>query len=383
MREREEREEREREKEKEREGEGEGEEEGESDLVIEEERQKGSERASLSESDSSVGKANVSSDSLDPYEKYEPTTSLLPTDPSLPLSAKVLDVIRRLWWIISYPPFSLLWLSGMVRYMAGFAIGGWIQIFYRRVHNVSPSDLAVSLAIIIPSAGVTSAYLGGWLADKWERRTTGGKAWLCAVSSFLGSISMAAVLVAPSASLSLGLLWIEYLCAELWYAPAASIALDLNPPHVRSFATAVYLGCGAIGASSSALVGWLNAVIGVTIAEDMDGTEGVSWREGERERETIVCYSLISFVKFLLSHSFSPILPFIPSLSSFLSRSLFLSLLLFPQSIDPVYDPTPALLIVVCGCYAVSALLFIWTAVWMKRYQITTEERLREREKGG
>jgi MFS family permease len=196
------------------------------------------------------------------------------SDHAMSVGARVLVILRRLWWMMSYPPFTLLWLSGMVRYMAGYAIGGWIQVFYRRVHNVSPSNLSYSLAIIVPSAGATSAYLGGWIADKWEAKVTGGKAWLCAVSSFLGCIAMAAVLMIPSAWMSLSALWIEYLFAELWYAPAATIALDLNPPWIRSFAAAVYLACGCFGALSSALVGWLNAFFGVTITSE-NGTDGV------------------------------------------------------------------------------------------------------------
>lgn len=191
-------------------------------------------------------------------------------------SETCLKILQRSWWIYSYPPFLLLWFSAMMRYVAGYAIGGWIQVFYRRVHNISPSKLSLFLAIIIPTAGAPSAYLGGWIADVWEKRVVGGKAWLCAVSSFFGCIAMAVVLLLPSASLSLTALWFEYLFAELWYAPAASIALDLNPPFIRSFATAIYLGCGCFGAGSSALVGWLNVVFGVTIPSEENETDEVS-----------------------------------------------------------------------------------------------------------
>ena len=51
--------------------------------------------------------------------------------------------------------------------------------------------------------------------------------------------------------------------------PPLSFA-DMNPPSMRSFATAVYLACGAFGAASSVIVGALNSIFGQEIDEGTD-----------------------------------------------------------------------------------------------------------------
>ena len=169
-----------------------------------------------------------------------------------------MSVFQKIKYLALTAPFVAVWLCAMCRYMAGYAIGSWIQVFYRRVFGVEPSVLSLYMSIILPTGGLTAALTGGKLADFWYKRDVAGKAWVCCLSSFFGSPLMAAVLLVPYAKLSFGCLWLEYAIAEAWFAPSASIALDVNPAPLRAFASAIYVSAGAIGGLSPALIGWLN-----------------------------------------------------------------------------------------------------------------------------
>jgi len=52
--------------------------------------------------------------------------------------------------------------------MGGYAIGGWIQVFYRRVHGMDPSSISLSMIIINPLGGLVGSLTGGFLADYWS-----------------------------------------------------------------------------------------------------------------------------------------------------------------------------------------------------------------------
>jgi hypothetical protein len=52
--------------------------------------------------------------------------------------------------------------------MGGYALGAWVQIFYRRVYDLPPATIAYYMSIIVVVGGLSACYIGGWLADAWS-----------------------------------------------------------------------------------------------------------------------------------------------------------------------------------------------------------------------
>lgn len=76
-----------------------------------------------------------------------------------------------------------------------------MQVFYRRVHGLEPTEITLFMAVIVPLGGLSGSFFGGWASDKWGRvclfspsapnNSKGNpayKSWLCVVSSVGGTV---------------------------------------------------------------------------------------------------------------------------------------------------------------------------------------------------
>ena len=118
--------------------------------------------------------------------------------------------------------------------------------------------------MILPAAGALSSYVGSWLGDRVAARARSfqsGKAIICATSSLLSGLLFFVILLVPSPYLSFLFLAISLLLTEMWFPIAASTALDINPPHLRSLATSVFLSAAALASIGTLIVGWLNELL--------------------------------------------------------------------------------------------------------------------------
>lgn len=44
-----------------------------------------------------------------------------------------------------------------------------MQVFYRRVHGLEPTTIAIFMAVIVPLGGLSGSYVGGLAADKFGK----------------------------------------------------------------------------------------------------------------------------------------------------------------------------------------------------------------------
>ena len=42
-----------------------------------------------------------------------------------------------------------IWMSATLRLLAGFAVGGWLPVFYRRVHGMEPWEISIYLSVAL------------------------------------------------------------------------------------------------------------------------------------------------------------------------------------------------------------------------------------------
>lgn len=165
---------------------------------------------------------------------------------------------KKLKYIVTNPVLVSLSLTGLVRFMGGYAIGGWLQTFYRRVYGLSPTQISLWLAAVIPIGGLSACYIGGWFCDQAKRRSEWGVSAILTVTTFIATFTMAVVFLAEHYQTSFFALLASYFFAEIWYGPAVAIIQDVTPPTMRSLATAIYFIMPGFGGISPLIVGYMN-----------------------------------------------------------------------------------------------------------------------------
>ena len=121
------------------------------------------------------------------------------------------------------PTFTVMWISSALRFMGGYGLGSWVQVFYRRVFGLSPTQISLWLAVIIPVGGLTASYAGGGISDWWKKRLASASAWVLSLCSFAAIPFLLAMLFAHGFRVSFLFLFGEYLFAEMWIGPSVAI----------------------------------------------------------------------------------------------------------------------------------------------------------------
>lgn len=167
------------------------------------------------------------------------------------------------------------WLSLGAAAMAFVSYGqlAFFGSFFLRVHKSGLADLAaeigdalgvrlgptaivgIGLGLIVGVAGIGGAWLGGWLGDRFGRRTPTALLWIPALSAPLGLPFYILAFLTPSTPLALALLFIPKLIGGLWLAPTFAALQSVVAPDTRATASALHssvvllfgLGLGPIG----------------------------------------------------------------------------------------------------------------------------------------
>ena len=126
-------------------------------------------------------------------------------------------------YILLAPVFQVLWISSAFRFMGGYALGSWVQVFYRRVFGLSPTTIALCLAVIVPVGGLTASYTGGVVADIWKKRLASGSVWVMSICSVFAVPFLVGMMFANTAPVSFAFLFGEYLFAEMWIGPSVAV----------------------------------------------------------------------------------------------------------------------------------------------------------------
>jgi MFS family permease len=169
---------------------------------------------------------------------------------------------------------SLRWAAFGFSFLAfaGYGIGGWTPIFFRRIHGASSGEVGTVVGLTAAVAGMVGVTLGGMLADRWRRR---------------GSKTLAYVINFPLSAF-----------ASAWIGIGASTVQDLVLPRMRGMVAAFYLlmltfiglalGPYTIGALSDAL-GDLTTAMRIALLANIVATLLLLllWRSLARDEETL------------------------------------------------------------------------------------------------
>lgn len=180
---------------------------------------------------------------LVPLVVYEPTrgrtkglrsTDIAPAEPQHSLRATALHLWRR-------RDYVWLCVASSARNVAGYALGAWLPTFYARTFGVAPATYGTALAIIVPLAGASGSYFGGWLCDRIQARRPGTTPYAMAVMQVIAAPCLVLALLAEDFERSLVCFVFAYFFAETWLGPAAALVVECARPTMRGTAAAVYL----------------------------------------------------------------------------------------------------------------------------------------------
>ncbi|MBI1816600.1 MAG: MFS transporter [Deltaproteobacteria bacterium] len=152
-----------------------------------------------------------------------------------PRLGEVLGALRglRAFWLLSF--------AGAFQAFGSYGLGNWIAVFYIRVHHMKPAQLGVYLALITASSGACGSFLGGWSADRLQRRNPRARFYVAAFGAALGAPLNWLVLLQSDASVALALAVPAGLCNAMWLGPSASLVQEMVVPEMRAVAASVFL----------------------------------------------------------------------------------------------------------------------------------------------
>jgi MFS family permease len=116
-------------------------------------------------------------------------SSAAPTQSASPLAS-----LRELLGNVS---FILLVLYFTLPAMAGWIVRDWMPAILKAEFGIGQGKAGVSASLFWMLAAIAAALAGGWLADRWTRRTPRGRIYTSAIGVFLIAVAMMGVGYAP------------------------------------------------------------------------------------------------------------------------------------------------------------------------------------------
>ena len=94
-------------------------------------------------------------------------------------------VISALHELLTNGSFILLVLYFTLPALAGWVVRDWMPAILQKSFNISQGKAGVSATLYWQAAAIVAAFFGGWLADKWMRRTDRGRIYVSAIGMAL------------------------------------------------------------------------------------------------------------------------------------------------------------------------------------------------------
>jgi MFS family permease len=157
---------------------------------------------------------------------------------------------------------KLLLAASTVRFCAGFSLVIWKAPLVFAKFPGSEAAFAGSNAAIVALGGILSSLLGGWLSDRLANPADPSarpqaRSWVSAVGSLLAAPCWAGFVLASTPEAAAGFLLLEYLVAECWFGPTLASLFSVVPIARRGAAQGLFSVLTAAGNLGPVLVGAL------------------------------------------------------------------------------------------------------------------------------
>ncbi len=144
-----------------------------------------------------------------------------------------------------------------------FAIGGlaqWIPSFLYRVHSLDVAKANMMFGATTVLAGILGTLAGGWLGDRWQKKSGKGYLLVSGWGFLIGTPFAAWAILAPGLTGCMTAIFIAEFFLFLNTGPLNTVIINVTDPAVRAMAFAVNIFfIHALGdAVSPSILGWLS-----------------------------------------------------------------------------------------------------------------------------
>ncbi|HBG06645.1 MAG: MFS transporter [Geobacteraceae bacterium GWC2_58_44] len=144
-----------------------------------------------------------------------------------------------------------------------FAIGGlaqWIPSFLYRVHSLDVAKGNTLFGATTVLAGILGTLAGGWLGDRWQKKSGKGYLLLSGWGFLIGAPFAAWAILAPGLTPCMSAIFVAEFFLFLNTGPLNTVIINVTEPGVRAMAFAVNIFfIHALGdAVSPSILGWLS-----------------------------------------------------------------------------------------------------------------------------
>jgi MFS family permease len=144
-----------------------------------------------------------------------------------------------------------------------FAIGGlaqWIPSFLYRAHFLDVAKANTLFGATTVVAGILGTLAGGWLGDRWQKRSGKGYLLISGWGFLIGTPFAAWAILAPDLTYCMSAIFIAEFFLFLNTGPLNTVIINVTNPAVRAMAFAVNIFfIHALGdAVSPSILGWLS-----------------------------------------------------------------------------------------------------------------------------
>lgn len=157
-------------------------------------------------------------------------------DTPLPLGTALREILSR-WQ-------SVLGLALMIgsQALSNYALLGWGPTFFERVHGWTRSETGLVLGVITLVSGCTGLYLGGRIADAWQRRGIADATLRVGRISLVGvGTALPIAMLLPTAGATVALLAVAVLFIGLPIGCSYAGVQFIFPNRIRGLASAVVI----------------------------------------------------------------------------------------------------------------------------------------------
>jgi sugar phosphate permease len=177
-------------------------------------------------------------------------------------------LLQVLWYIVNSPAAILLLLGFSCANFVAMVLLSWMPTFLYDRFGLSVAVAGLSATLFVQVASMCGSPLGGWLADKMQKRRLGGRAAVQSAALFCGApfILLCSQTREPAVLAFALIAW--GLCKGLYDANIFASMFDVVPAEVRGTAAGVMNMIGWLcgGGLAPVAIGYLSQRVGLGTA---------------------------------------------------------------------------------------------------------------------
>ena len=157
------------------------------------------------------------------------------------LNAAASDLKRAFRAVLSTPTLVYVFLGGALISFGMNGIVAWAPTFITRALGLSTTEATRMLGVAGLVAGTIGTLLGGWLADRLQKRYAHARVLVTGVSFLLGAPLAALLLTLRDPSLFVPVFYAAFILLTMYNGPLTATIFDVVPPRIGTTVVGAYL----------------------------------------------------------------------------------------------------------------------------------------------